>query len=217
MRASASLRNRVHALAQGRAREQRALNEVADLRVALTARGGRLETMRAILDESRRLRRELARELGKRTEALAAGEAEAMRLQVETDALRAAVAERDSQASLLVAEESELAAAVAALEDEANRAGEEARRNASLAEDHQRCSPRESRQRPARRRSSSLRGAVGRGGDGACGTAIPAVCQAAHEVARPLAARLLGHAPAPGRLERPSAVSAAPPLRHLLC
>ena len=127
----------MHALTQRDAREQRALNEVADLRIALTARGGRLETARALLDENSRQRRELARELARRTEALAAGEAEAVRLRAETDALRAVVAERDSQASLLVAEKAELAAAVAALEEEANRAGEEARRNASLADDRQ--------------------------------------------------------------------------------
>jgi hypothetical protein len=135
------LEDRVQALTEEAAvrdaRAQHALNEVADLRIALTARGGRLETMRALLGESRRQRRGLARELARRTEALAAGEAEAVRLQADTDALRAVVAERDSQASLLVAEKAELAAAVAALEEEANRTGEEARRNAALAEDRQ--------------------------------------------------------------------------------
>ena len=58
---------------------------------------------------------------------------------------------------------------------------------------------------------------VGRGGDGASGTTDPAVCQAAHEVARAFAAWLLAHAPASRRLAPPGAVPAASPLRHLRC
>ena len=114
-----------------------------------------------------------------------------------------------------MAEKAELAAAVAALEEEANRAGEVAQRNAALAEDQQQTlAAREHAEASAKEELGRNAREVDRGGNGAGGTADPAVCPTAHEVACALAARLLVHAPASGRLAPYRGLRAAPPLRH---
>ena len=61
--------------------------------------------------------------------------AEETRSQQASEALRGTLAELESRVSLLELEKAELGAAVAALEREANRSGEEARRSGALAED----------------------------------------------------------------------------------
>ena len=133
-RLTGELGQREEAVAAAHVETADSREEVERLVIDLAERERALGEASAEVD---RLTGELARREEERAKALAAGEAEAVRLRAETDALRAVVAERDSQASLLVAEKAELAAAVAALEEEANRAGEEARRNAALAEDRQ--------------------------------------------------------------------------------